>query len=120
MYGGLKKYHDNEAFEVIFKLLHRNASKIVNPSDPNAEGTVSNVWLLRHEEPLPEGQIPWNNNCCLKGQGSNQLRMNLRAKAKGHNVRVTKKLTPAAAAAKVRCSVSLYCCTIRFLTLRVV
>ena len=57
MYGGLKKYHENESFEVVLKLLHKNASKIINPSDPNATGTTANVWLLRNEEPLPEGQV---------------------------------------------------------------
>ena len=143
MYGGLKKYHENESFEVVLKLLHKNASKIINPSDPNASGTTANVWLLRNEEPLPEGQvgglrmllfsttymprvpaitlafdaqapcdpfivqrllqIPWNNNCCLDGQGANQMRMNQRARAKGISTgRGRKKLTPAAAAARVR------------------
>ena len=96
LYGGLKKfvgilsccgycgeltsmlyrYHDNEAFEVIFNLLHKNASKVYNPQDPGAHSVTSNVWLLRHEEPIPEGQTPWNNNSCLAGQGANQLKMN--------------------------------------------
>ena len=151
MYGGLQKYNDNESFEVVLKLLHKNASKLINPSDPNAKGTTANVWLLRHEEPLPEGQarpslvstrqhdgmphaldtfilaylancvkschhtdlgssrpvymldqVPWNNNCCLNGQGGNQLRMNRRARAKGIAVHSPKKLTPAAVTAKVQ------------------
>ena len=121
LYGGLKKfvkcctavvpmgeltfimyrYHDNEAFEVIFNLLHKNASKVYNPQDPGAHSVTSNVWLLRHEEPIPEGQTPWNNNSCLAGQGANQLKMKKRAKAKGLVTAKPKRLSPKQIQAKV-------------------